>query len=110
MNKQAQDKIWNELSEESKKKIQEGWQMIQEAKANNDLSFYGVGKQDLYKELFGEHNLNPKPIKKEGWVNVYRNLDSVWVGNTIYKLKQSAIDYRGSESNYLTTVKIEWEE
>lgn len=82
MNKEQQDKLWNELSEESKKMIKEDWQMLQEAKANNDLSFYGVGKQDLYKDIFGEHNLNPKPQIKT-WEDV----------NKYYKDKGISTDY-----------------
>lgn len=38
MTTQEQDKLWNDLSDEDKKEIIEDWQMLQKAKAINDLS------------------------------------------------------------------------
>ena len=45
------------------------------------------------------------PVKKEGWINIYKN----YVGATIYPSKDIAFNSR-IMSNYITTVKIEWEE
>lgn len=54
MNKEQQDKIWNELSEESKEKVLARY---------NEAKYYNDTKDiDCYEDLFGEHNLNLKPL------------------------------------------------
>lgn len=52
------------------------------------------------------------PIKREGWVNIYKsvienNLPNV--GQKVYKSKEDAIRNKCGDY-YLTTIKIEWEE
>ena len=51
------------------------------------------------------------PEKHEGWVNVYRNSDSgrVYTG-AAYDSKEDAEKRKESGENYVTTIKIEWEE
>lgn len=52
------------------------------------------------------------PIKKEGWVNVYKGVIEnhlPFVGQKVYKSKEDAIRNK-CEGIYLTTTKIEWEE
>lgn len=52
------------------------------------------------------------PIKREGWVNLYKGIVKDYlpsVGQKVYKSKESAIANK-RDDNYLTTVKIEWEE
>lgn len=48
------------------------------------------------------------PIKREGWVNVYKGVIE-YVGKRIYQSKEEAIKNKVSD-NYITTIKIEWEE
>ena len=51
------------------------------------------------------------PEKGEGWINVYRNSDS---GHTyagaVYDSKEDAEKRKVIDENYVTTIKIEWEE
>ena len=51
------------------------------------------------------------PEKHEGWVNVYRNSDS---GHTyagaVYDSQEDAKKRKAFDENYVTTIKIEWEE
>ena len=51
------------------------------------------------------------PQKHEGWINVYRNSDS---GHTyagaVYDSKEDAEKRKIIDENYVTTIKIEWEE
>ena len=51
------------------------------------------------------------PEKHEGWINVYRNSDS---GHTyagaVYDSKEDAEKRKVIDENYVTTIKIEWEE
>lgn len=58
------------------------------------------------------------PEKKEGWVNIYnRNTIStskencyIMTGVSVFKTKESAISYKDKDKEYITTIKIEWEE
>lgn len=51
------------------------------------------------------------PEKHIGWINVYRNSDS---GHTyaeaVYDSKEDAEKRKVIDENYVTTIKIEWEE
>ena len=59
----------------------------------NDGNYHGGHENDGDLMMF--------PEKKEGWVNVYKSF--------IYKTQEDAFNRRDKE-NYLTTIKIEWEE
>jgi hypothetical protein len=48
-------------------------------------------------------------IKREGWVNLYKNGDKVYSAMNIASTKEAAYNGR-EEMKYLTTVKVEWEE
>lgn len=48
------------------------------------------------------------PVKKEGWVNIYREEKIDKCGN-IFGTKEEALYFK-SNQDYITTVKIEWEE
>lgn len=52
------------------------------------------------------------PIKKEGWVNIYKGItekSSSYAGQLISQSKEEAIKNKIG-NNYITTTKIEWEE
>lgn len=49
------------------------------------------------------------PEKKQGWINLYKNDRGVYTAQTIAETKDAAYNGR-SDKDYLTTVKIEWEE
>ena len=50
------------------------------------------------------------PIKKEGWVNIYKRMSKCsYVEESIYSSKEYAIKNKFGDS-YVTTTKIEWEE
>ena len=48
------------------------------------------------------------PIKKEGWVNIYQDNKLKW--NYIFDTKEKAEEIGKSSDNYITTIKIEWEQ
>ena len=71
---------------------------------NRDGYFYGDNDSclDLFFAL----------VKKEGWVNLYKGVVKDYlpsVGQKVYKTKESA-NLNKRDDNYLTTIKIEWEE
>ena len=52
------------------------------------------------------------PIKREGWINIYKGVIEnhlPYVGQKVYKSKEEAIKNKCSDC-YFTTLKIEWEE
>ena len=49
------------------------------------------------------------PIKKEGWVNMYKTRSGAAQIGQIYSSKEEA-EMGRKDSNYISTAKIEWEE
>ena len=58
------------------------------------------GKVDFYKQ--NDEDLMMLPEKKEGWVNVYKDL--------VYDTKEEALAGRSESRIYIDTIKISWEE
>ena len=60
----------------------------------------------------GDLDLMMLPEKKEEWLNVYHGLKkSEYVcSDIVFNTKEKAIQYTQNEEDYITTVKISWEE
>ena len=56
------------------------------------------------------HDLFFTPETHEGWINVYRNNDSHTYAGAVYDSKEDAEKRKVIDENYVTTIKIEWEE
>lgn len=68
MNKEQQDKLWNELSEESKNTILEKYKSYVDMYKNDldeEQRIFGRSMKMEYECIFGTHNLNPKPSTYE---------------------------------------------
>lgn len=51
------------------------------------------------------------PEKKEGWINIYKYNSVITPGSQVYNTKEEAESARGSSlMNYVSTIKIQWEE
>ena len=50
------------------------------------------------------------PEKHEGWINLHKNEQGRVFPSYIYQTKEDAEKYGIGKNNYITTVKIEWEE
>lgn len=75
-------------------------------------SFYFTIDGRFYNTVESRLDLFMADEKKEGWINLYHkmtNKNERWSGN-IYSSKEDAISKGGTSSNYITTIKIEWEE
>lgn len=49
--------------------------------------------------------------KKEGWINVYKNVLGTYYCRDVYSSKEEAVNHIGSfEDTYIVTTKIEWQE
>ena len=69
----------------------------------NKGNFYYAGAKD-------NNDLMMLPEKKEGWVNVYNDCGT-YHSKYIYKTEKEAVSQVGTlNTNYVATVKIEWEE
>lgn len=92
--------------------------------ANNEFPIIALITNDD-KEILMDYNNNGKvspdeitdldlffaPTKKEGWINLYWSIGGdkfVYPGGTIYESKEEAMN--NNNLDYITSVKIEWEE
>ena len=78
----------------------------------NAFNFKENGRWHLPENEESLKDLFFAPIKKEGWVNLYKGIVKDYlpsVGQKIYKSKENAIKNKRND-DYLVTVKIEWEE
>ena len=51
------------------------------------------------------------PIKREGWINLYKDRNGAYPSNFIFETEKRAKEVIGEKhTTYLTTTKIEWEE
>lgn len=80
-----------------------------------ELVIYTIkGEQFSKEELISNESsldLFMAPIKKEGWINVYKSSNGFYMGGSIKGTKEEAENAeKFSEPVYLTTTKIEWEE
>lgn len=78
----------------------------------NEEGAYNFSEDGRYnlKEDVVEDNLDLffVPIKKEGWVNIYQDNKFKW--NSIFDTKEEAEEIGKSLDNYITTIKIKWEQ
>lgn len=65
----------------------------------NGKYFYSVSENDLF---FA-------PDKKEGWINIFRCKTDLYIGD-VFETKEEAEKMGKLSKNYITTIKIEWEE
>ena len=79
---------------------------------NNGMEFISTWTQQG-KSFFNSDTPNDlffAPEKHEGWINVYRNNDSHTYVGAVYDSKEDAEKRKVIDENYVTTIKIEWEE
>ena len=63
---------------------------------------YSLGTEGSYDLFFA-------PEKHEGWINVYKSESNRSLGAGIWQTEEEAKKWEGA-ADYVTTVKIEWEE
>ena len=71
--------------------------------------YTAFGKLYAYQNRNCELDLFFAPIKKEGWVNMYKTRSGAAQIGQIYSSKEEAEMCR-KDTNYISTAKIEWEE
>ena len=63
----------------------------------------------FYNDTEDSRDLFFAPIKKEGWVNMYKTRSGATQIGQIYSSKEEA-EMGRKDANYISTAKIEWEE
>ena len=83
MNKEEQDKLWNELSEESKKLLIKRYNMWDTETDN------GRPRKNEYEQVFGSHNINLKPLTYDDIITeLSKNETNIIHGRTYHSFKQ----------------------
>ena len=50
------------------------------------------------------------PTKREGWINLFKDEELIFVNGDVYKNEKYAKEAAEGESDFIASVKIEWEE
>ena len=64
----------------------------------------------FYNDTENSSDLFFSPVKKEGWINLYKINSTISPGPRAYDTKEDAESVAGDKSYYLSRIKIEWEE
>ena len=82
----------------------------EEKQKENIECFFENGKY-LFFDVDSPLDLFFAPVKKEGWVNLYKDRNGAYPSNFIFETEKRAKEVIGKKhTTYLTTIKIEWEE
>ena len=85
---------------------------LEEIPDDNSEYVYAFTKDGNYEiDDLSIHDLFFAPETHEGWINVYRHSDGghAYAG-AVYDSKEDAEKRKTIDENYVTTIKIEWEE
>ena len=85
--------------------------LVENCDSNNE-NVYSY-KENGLNSTFGRPEINDlffAPEKHTGWINVYRNNDSHTYAGAVYDSQEDAEKRKVIDENYVTTIKIEWEE
>lgn len=74
-----------------------------------DIHFYS--QNGVWCNDFPNHKLDLvfAPTKKKGWINIFRCKTDLYIED-VFKTKEEAEKMGKLSKNYITTIKIEWEE
>lgn len=65
---------------------------------------WSVGGSESYLDLFFA------PTKHEGWMNLYKKNFGLVIGDLVHNSEEEAKKIAAGDEDYITTIKIEWEE
>ena len=69
-----------------------------------------TSKGEYYPNASSPHDLFFAPVKKSGWINLYKMNSIISPGPRAYDTKKEAESAAGNRSDYISTIKIKWEE
>lgn len=70
---------------------------------HNDRIYIADGDEKNFK-------LKPEPVKKEGWVNIWKRPGTEVAAGQVFDSKEEAQAGITTDPRYITTIKIEWEQ
>ena len=71
-------------------------------------AFYSDGK--FFRDGNEESDLFFAPTKHEGWMNLYKKGFGVVIGDLVRDSEEEAKKIAVGDEDYITTIKVEWEE
>lgn len=75
---------------------------------NKETVFQYLESGRFFVDQIDKYDLMMLPQNKEGWVNIYKDFEDTVC--CIYSTEKEALEEKETEEDYITTVKIEWEE
>ena len=83
--------------------------LFEDEDRDREVVYQYTAKGEYYAYASSPHDLYFAPIKKEGWINVYRGNGgyNTFGCNRIFATKEEA---QREKRNIIATIKIEWEE
>lgn len=84
--------------------------LVTDGYAEQCYSYTTFGKVYQYANRDCELDLLFAPVKKSGWINLYKINSTIRTGQRAYDTKEEAESAAGDKSYYISTIKIEWEE
>lgn len=81
-------------------------------KNDNKESLLNYKENGKYSYAVSENDLFFAPIKREGWVNLYKDKDEdiTYLPGIIHDSEKEAKEAIKGDPEFITTIKIEWEE
>jgi hypothetical protein len=80
--------------------------LIYDCKKEIVLQYLENGRS--FVDEISNYDLMMLPEKKEGWLNIYKNFEDTVC--CVYPTEKEALEDGETEKDYITTIKIEWEE
>ena len=71
-------------------------------------AFYSDGK--IFSDEDNELDLFFAPEKHEGWMNLYKKGFGLVIGDLVRNSEEAAKKIAAGDEDYITTIKVEWEE
>ena len=71
-------------------------------------AFYSDGK--FFRDEDEELDLFFAPEKHEGWMNLHKKYFGLVIGSLVYNSEEEAKKIAAGDEDYITTIKVEWEE
>ena len=84
--------------------------LVSDGDCEKCYSYTTFGKLYINQSICCELDLFFAPVKKEGWINLYKINSIISPGPRAYDTKEEAESAAGDKSYYISTIKIEWEE
>ena len=83
--------------------------LVTDKKDNTESPFvYTKNGRYFFEET--NNDLFFEPIKKEGWVNLFKDEELTFINGDVYDSEEKAKEAAEGESDFIATIKIEWEE